>query len=262
MAQKGRLTKVEQERRFKLLCGFIFIFRYATRKQLDMFVESILNIKYPQWLIQYAQKQGLIKNYSDSVFRVKIYYLAKKGKDLLYHNEPLIEYYRFEKDYAGLNTFEHHNLLVESYFLLQKQLEIKEWVSEWAVRVGKKKGDKLPDGLIKLSDGLKLALEAETSYKTFSIWRWIVKRYRYDIKWNIYHAVILIAAHKHSLEGIILKLSNINQELCNKAFIFTYPAMLKTGECFYQNKERSIQETLGLLRQELKKERQFNEKES
>lgn len=170
MTQKGRLTKEEQERRFKLLCRFIFIFRYATRKQLDMFVESILNIKYPQWLIQYAQKQGLIKNYSDPVFRVKIYYLAKKGKDLLYQNELLIEYYRFEKDYAGLNTFEHHNLLVESFLLLQKQLAIKEWVSEWAVRIGKKKGDKLPDGLIKLNDGLKLALEAETSYKTFSIW--------------------------------------------------------------------------------------------
>ena len=255
MTQKGRLTKEEQERRFKALCRFIFIFRYSTRKQLDSFVENILNIKHPQWLIQYAQKQGLIKNYYEPLFRIKIYYLARKGRDLLYHNEPLIEYYHFEKAYAGLNTFEHHNLLVESFLLLQKQLEIKEWVSEWAIRVGKKKGDKLPDGLIKLSDGLKIALEAETSYKTFSIWKWVVKRYRYDIQENCYRAVLIIAVHKNSLEGIILKLSQINQELCNKAFIFTDPAMLKTGECFYQNKVRTLQETFVLLRQDLKKER-------
>lgn len=255
MTQKGRLTLEEQERRFKLLCRFIFIFRYATRKQLDSFVENILNIKYSQWLIQYAQKQGLIKHYYEPIFRIKIYYLAKKGKDLLYHNEPLIEYYRFEKAYAGLNTFEHHNLLVDSFLLLQKQLEIKEWVSEWALRVGKKKGDKLPDGLIKLSCGLKLALEAETSYKTFSIWKWVAKRYRYDIEKNCYHAVLIIAVHKNSLEGIILKLSNINLELCKKAFIFTDPVMLKTGECFYQDKVRTIQETLALVKQEFKKVR-------
>lgn len=255
MTLKGRLTKEEQEYRFKALCRFIFIFRYATRKQLEMFIQNILNIGYPQWLIQYAQKQGLIKSYYEPIFRIKIYYLAKMGKHLLYLDEPLIEYYHFEKTYAGLNTFEHHNLLVESFLLLQKQLEIKEWLSEWAIRVGKKKGDKLPDGLIKLSDGLKIALEAETSYKTFSTWKWVVKRYRYDIQENCYHAVLIIAVHKNSLEGIILRLSQINQELCNRVFIFTDLAMLKTGECFYQNKTRTLQETLVLLRQDLKKAR-------
>ena len=59
--------------------------------------------------------------------------------------------------------------------------------------------------------GMEIALEAETSYKTFSIWKWVVKRYRYDIQENSYHAVLIMAVHKNSLEGILLKLSQINQ---------------------------------------------------
>lgn len=254
MAPKGRLFKEEQEYRFKTLCRFIFAFRYATRKQLNEFSQSMLDIKYPQWLIEYAQKQGLIKSFSVPIFIGKIYYLTHKGKELLYHIEPSIEYYRFEKSYAGLNTFEHHNLLVESYFLLQKQLRIREWICEWVLRIGKRKGDKLPDGLIKLSTGLQIALEAETSYKTLSAWQWVVKRYSYDIKTKRYHAVLIIAKHKNSLDGIILKLTNINPELYKKAFILTEPAMLKRGECFYQDKIGSLEEISSLLEQELNKE--------
>jgi len=246
--QKGRITKEEQARRFKLLLKFIFTFRYATRKQLDSFSKLIIGLKYPQWLVDYSIKQGLITSYLEPVSRSKIYHLTRKGKKLIKPEEPMVSHYHFEKRHAGMNTFGHHNLLVESFFLLQKQLEIKEWICEWVLRINKHKKDKIPDGLIILLNGANLALEVETSYKTKEAWMTVVTLYRYDIEdISRYDAVLVVAQDASDYEGIKTKLYSIAPEFSSRSFILTEVNMLRLGLCFYQQGLRPIIEALKLL---------------
>jgi len=248
MTKKGRLTKEEQARRFKLLLKFIFTFRYATRKQLDAFSKLVIGLKYPQWLVEYSIKQGLISEYKEPEFRSKIYHLTRKGKSILKAEEPKVSYYHFEKRHAGMNTFGHHNLLVESFFLLQKHREIKEWVCEWVLRINKHKMDKIPDGLLILQDETKIALEVETSYKTKEAWRTVVTLYHYDIeKISRYDAVLVVALDTLNYESIKRKLYNIDPEFCARNFILTEVNMLKLDLCFYQANTSTFSETLGLL---------------
>lgn len=249
--KKGRLTKEEQARRFRLISRFIFTFRYATRKQLDAFSKFIIGLKYPQWLIEYSIKQGLITGYKEPEFKSKIYHLSRRGKLLLKDEEPKIGHYHFEKRHAGMNTFLHHNLLVESFFLLQKQLEIEEWICEWVLRLSRHKKDKIPDGLITLSNGARVAIEAETSYKTKSAWKTVVALYRYDIKKiSRYDAVLVVASGALNYEGIKAKLYNIDQEFCTRNFILTEVSMLKQGLCFYQAKAMALTEAVKLIKGE------------
>lgn len=248
--KKGRITKEEQLHRFKLLLKFIFTFRYATRKQLDVFSRLIIGLKHPQWLVDYSIKQGLIISYQEPVSRSKIYHLTRKGKKLIKKEEPKVSHYHFEKKHAGINTFNHHNLLVESFFLLQKHLEIKEWICEWVLRINKHKRDKIPDGLIILSNGTNLALEVETSYKTKKTWKTVVSLYRYDIE-NIsrYDAVLVVAQDTHNYESIKRKLYSITPEFCARYFILTEVSMLGQGICFYQAKTMSLTEAFSLLKE-------------
>lgn len=247
--QKGRITTEEQTRRFKLLLKFIFTFRYATRKQLDAFSKLIIGLKYAQWLVDYSITQGLITSYQEPVSRSKIYHLTRKGKKLIKPEEPKVSHYHFEKRHAGINTFGHHNLLVESYFLLQKQLEIKEWVCEWVLRIKKHKKDKIPDGLLILQNDTKIALEVETSYKTKEAWKTVVTLYHYDIEdISRYDAVLIVAQDKLGYESIKAKLYGINPNFCNRSFILTEVNMLKLGLCFYQQGVRPITEALSLLK--------------
>ena len=246
--KKGRITKEEQARRFRLLLKFIFTFRYATRKQLDTYSRLIIGLKHPQWLVDYSIKQGLITSYQEPVSRNKIYHLTQKGKKLIKLDEPKVSHYHFENRHAGMNTFGHHNLLVESYFLLQKQLEIKEWVCEWVLRINKHKKDKIPDGLIILQNDTKIALEVETSYKTKEAWKTVVTLYRYDIEEiSRYDAVLIIAQDALNYEGIKAKLYGIDPEFCNRHFILTEVNMLQQSLCFYQQGVRPITEALNLL---------------
>ena len=259
MAQKGRLKKVDQEYRFIILCKFIYTFKYVTRKELDRFVNVIMGIKYPQWLIEYSVARGLVKTYSDTTFRTKIYYLSNNGVGIIGGTERLADYYRFEKDRTGLPTYVHHMLLVETYILLKKQFNIKEWVSEWGIKVGKRRFEKLPDGLLKFDNGLNIALEAETSYKRLPVWRWFIKRYEYAIlKRGRYDGVLLVAAQRGALKSIILRVVEMNPEFCNSSFIFTDPAMIKAGECFYNNGVKYIQDALNLLKEEVDKRKEAN----
>jgi len=249
--KKGRLTKEEQARRFKLLLKFIFTFRYATRKQLDVFSRFIIGLKHPQWLVDYSIKQGLITSYHEPVSRSKIYHLTRKGKKLIKPDEPRVSHYHFEKRHAGINTFGHHNLLVESFFLLQKHLEIKEWICEWVLRINKHKKDKIPDGLIILSNGTNLSLEVETSYKTKEAWKTVVTLYRYDIEdTSRYDAVLVVAADMLNYESIKRKLYKIDPEFCGRNFILTEVNMLQQSLCFYQQGVRPITEALSLLKME------------
>jgi len=250
MNNKGRITKEEQARRFNLLLKFIFTFRYATRKQLDAFSKLIIGLKHPQWLVDYSIKQGLITSYQEPVSRNSIYHLTRKGKKLIKTDEPKVSYYHFEKRHAGMNTFSHHNLLVESFFLLQKQLQIKYWICEWVLRINKHKKDKIPDGLLILSNGLKIALETETSYKTKEAWKTVVTLYRYDIeKISKYDMVLIIAQDSANYEGIKTKLYSIDPELCSSSFILTEINMLKQGLCFYKDNTMAVLEAFTLHRE-------------
>jgi len=251
--KKGRITKEEQARRFRLLLKFIFTFRYATRKQLDTFSKLIIGLKYPQWLVEYSIKQGLISEYKEPEFISKIYHLTREGKSLLKAEEPKISYYHFEKRHAGMNTFGHHNLLVESFFLLQKHREIKEWVCEWVLRINKHKRDKIPDGLLILQDGVNLALEVETSYKTKEAWKTVVTLYRYDIeKISRYDAVLIVAPDMLNYESIKTKLYKLAPEFCARNFILTEVNMLRQDLCFYQAKAMSLTEVFSLLKEKRK----------
>jgi len=251
--KSGRLTQEERANRIRELLGFIFIFRYATRKQLDMFIKSTIGLSFPHRIIEASLSEGYIRHYYKPLCKCNIYYLTVAGKVLLYDYEAFIEYYKFERRHTGLNTFDHHNLLVEIFFLLKKHLEIKKWVSEWVLRVDRKRWEKLPDGQITLPSGLRIALEAETGYKDYSAWKDVIYRYRHDIERNTrYHAVLVIAVSQPYLEGIIIRLFNFAPEFCGKRFIFTDLEMLKTGECFYQNEVRTLQEAVSLLDKEPK----------
>jgi len=247
--KKGRIVKEEQLRRFMLLLKFIFTFRYATRKQLDAFARLIIGLKHPQWLVDYSIKQGLITSYQEPVSRNKIYHLTRKGKKLIKTEEPKVSHYHFEKRHAGMNTFGHHNLLVESFFLLQRYLEIKQWICEWVLRINKHKRDKIPDGLLILQDGTNLALEVETSYKTKEAWKTVVTLYRYDIEEiSRYDAVLVIAPDMLNYESIKRKLYKIAPEFSSRSFILTEVSMLQQGLCFCQQGVRSITEVLNLLK--------------
>ena len=54
MTKKGRITEVENKRRLKLLLNFVFIFRYATKRQLETFVKTVLKITSSQRTIEYS----------------------------------------------------------------------------------------------------------------------------------------------------------------------------------------------------------------
>lgn len=245
---RGRLTIEEQRRRIKLLLGFIFTFRYATWKQLEAFVQQMMNIKYPQQLIEYTLRQGYINAYYEPRFKTKIYHLAQKGKNLLYDEEALIERYHFERNYAGINTFAHQNLLVKAYLLIQARQVVKEWICEWVLRIGKRKREKLPDGVLVLRDGTKVALEVESRYKAIGILKNWVRMYRYDIeKAAKYHCVLVVAPGKFHYEGLRKRLFYLNPEFYSRRFILTDLGMLKQGECLCQEKIMGLEEAFKLL---------------
>lgn len=245
--QTGRITQQEQIRRLKLLLQFVFNFRYATRTQLVKFAETVIKLSYPRGLIDYSRKQGYFKAYYNSNFKTKLYYLSQKAKELLSPEEIFIKHYHFDKRQAGTNVFDCHNFLTESYFLLQKHIEIKEWACEWVIRIGKKKREKLPDGLMILPDGKKIALELEAQYKKLSVLDNLVARYRNDIEGiTKYHFVLIIASNRSYYDSIKAKLFNIAPEFCAKAFILTDLAMLEQGKCFYKGEVRLLKETVVL----------------
>lgn len=248
--KKGRITRLERERRLKLLLEFIFIFRYATRAQLLRFAEDIIKLSNARRLIEYSLKQELIKSYQESLFRTKIYYLTKAGKNLIYEQESLIEHYRFDKRYFGVNTYPVHNILIEAYFSLSKSFDIdpRNFLCEWILRIGRKKREKLSDALVVLPSGIKLAIEVETTFKKLTYFKKLIFYYRYDIeKICRYHAVLLVADNKFCLEAVKKKLFYLTSEFCSKAFILADPETLQLSRCFYQGEARGIKEAVNLL---------------
>jgi len=245
---KGRVPKEEQKRRIKLLVRFIFIFKYATREQLDMFIKQIINMTYTRRLIAYCLREGYLKSCRESQSKAKIYYLAKKAKDFIYEEEVLVNDYRFEKSSLGVNTFSQHNMVVEVYFQLKKRLIIKEWVCAWILRIGEHKRALVPDSFIVLRFGTVIVLEIETQAKKLSELKRMIDIYRYDIdKKPKYNAVLMVIEYKLVYESIKKKLLRLAPEFCSRAFVLADLDMFNQGMCFYQNEVRSIEETFKLL---------------
>jgi len=247
--KRGRLMKEEEVKRLKSLAGFMFNFRYATIRQIHTFIQLIMNLSYTRRLVSYALKNGYLNCYYEPTFRTKIYHLTQKGKDLLYGEEALIAHYRFEKSLAGVNTFIHHNILVEVYFLLKSHLDIKEWVCEWVLRMDKKRREKIPDALMILPDGTKIALEVESRYKKLAVLKSLVTMYRYDIeKISRYNAVLIVASSRPQYEGLKLRLFGLSPDFFNRRFMVTDIGMLEHGMCFYNGNSMHLEEAFNLLR--------------
>jgi len=247
--KRGRLTKEEQAHRIKSLLLFIYTFRYATRKQLEIFIKVVMNLSSTQWLIDYSKKAGFIDSYYEPLFKTKIYHLTYKGRETI-GDQALVEHYHFEKAHAGLNTFIHHNNMIEAFILLKSHLDIKEWVCEWDLRRGKRPGEKIPDGMITLANGLNIALEVETRYKTLGILKTFVKKYRYDIeKVPKYNCLMVIASSRFNYEGLRRRFYNIAPEFCSRFLILSDLSMLELGMCYYQAKMMHIEEALKLLKE-------------
>ena len=247
--KRGRLTKEEQTRRIKLLLIFIYTFRYATRKQLEIFAQVVMNLSYTRWLIDYSFKEGFINAYYEPLFKTKIYYLTYKGREMIC-DQAMVEHYYFEKSHAGLNTFIHHSNMIEAFMLLKTHMNIKEWVCEWDLRRGKRSGEKIPDGLITLAEGINMALEVETRYKTLGILKTFIKRYRYDIeKISRYHCLLVVASSRFNYDGLKMRLYNLAPEFCSKSLILADLCMLELGMCFYQGKLIHLEEAIKLLKE-------------
>lgn len=251
--KKGRLTKEDQANRIRRLLSFIFMFRYAIREQLEMLIKSTDGISYPCRIIETCLKKGYIKRYHHPLLGRYIYYLGKDGKKFIFQDEPYIEYYKFDSESAALTTYNHHNFLIETFFMLKKIVEIKEWTSESVLRIGKRRREKCPDGRMDLPSGLKIAIEVEAGYKDRAAWKGFTYRYTSDIlRYHYYDAVFIMMANKDYLTGAIMKLHDFALELSLKRFIFSDPEMLKMNKCFYNNEVRTFQEAFSLIEKELK----------
>jgi hypothetical protein len=129
-------------------------------------------------------------------------------------------------------------------------LDIREWLCEWVLRIGKKKKEKIPDALFILPDGTKIALEVETRYKKLAVLKNFVAMYRYDIeKISRYQAVLVVASSRLNFEGLKARLLRLAPELYSRRFILSDIGMLEQGMCFYQDKLTHLEEASGLLRQ-------------
>jgi hypothetical protein len=246
--KKGRLIQAEQDKRIKQLLGFIFNFRYATLRQMHTFIQLIMNLSYSRRLIAYCLKYDYLNAYYEPWTKTRIYYLTQKAKEMLSETEALIEYYHFEKSYCGINTFIHHNILIEVYFLLKSHLDIKEWLCEWVLRIGKKKKEKIPDALLILNHGAKIALEVETRYKKLAALKNFTAMYRYDIeKISRYQAVLITASSRLNFEGLKTRLFYLAPDLASRRFILSDIGMLEQGMCFYQNQIIHLDEAFRLL---------------
>ena len=249
---KGRITKVEQAYRIRMLLRFIFIFRYTTREQLFKFGQDRLELSYQRWLIDYSVKRGFIATYREPALSLKVYYLTQRGKECISKYEPFSGYYRFNHKNAGLNTLEHQKAVIESYFFLYKQLEIKEWIPEWVIRKDRKTRSKIPDGIIVTSSGIRIALEVETWYKKRSTWEVVVYSYSREISYTLpeysrYDVVLIVAPSSSNFDGIKNRLFYIKPEFSKRAFIVADLLALDIGNCFYQDEYMTIKEALRLI---------------
>lgn len=244
----GRITTEERERRIKLLFSFILTFKYINWHQFQKFSEDILQAPDHRRLLEFCVRNNYINSYYEPLYKAKFYYLTQKGKDFIQEEKPFAKNYNFEKRLTGAYSYTHHNLIIDTYFLLHKYWNITDWVNEWTLRIGGHRREKFPDGLMLLANGTKIALEAELEYKCTEAWKTVISRYHYDITAQSYaQGVLIITNEKNIYNGIQDRFFKINPEFSNKTFVLTDIEMLKTGGCFYQGKNSCIRQTLKIL---------------
>ena len=246
---RGRITKMEQERRMKLLLEFIFVFRYATRHQLFEFGRSIIGLASPRWLINYACKRGLVRSYPAPGLKVKIYYLTTQGKDLIQGSR--INPYHFDRRLAALNAVTRQSFLVDAYLMCSRYLEVQltDWKTKGLIDFGKYRFDILPDSLFALSCGVKISVTIELHYKRIEYFKKMLGIYRYDVeKVYRYHAVLIVASPVRYYESLKRRLTRISPYFCRESIIFTNPEMLKQGLCFYNNEAMELNDAVELIR--------------
>ena len=246
---RGRISKVEQARRMKLLIDFIFVFRYATRYQLFEFGRNVIGLTNPRWLVDYACNKGLVRSYLVPPFKVKIYHLTTKGEGLI--EGIRIKPYRFERRLTHLNAVTKHRILVDVYLTCSRYLDaqLTYWETRWLLRIGKRRRETIPDGAFSLPCGIKVAVSIELHYKRIDFFKSMVSIYRYYIeKIYTYHALLIVASHRRYCESLKRRLTRISPFFCQKSVIFTNPEMLKQGMCFYNNEEMELNDAIELMR--------------
>lgn len=249
--RKGRLTREEQVLRIKQLLEFVFIFRYATRPQLNLFAQTIMKIHYPQRLIEYTLKHGYLDRYYEPKFKTKIYFLTEKAKDRLFGDKPLIKHYGFEKTNIGENNFIEHSLLVDTYFRLNSYTEVnlKGWSCKWFLRrINEQTRGMIPSASFIIADSKKIAVEVVIQHKDIVSLRRMVTFYQHEVGDNLsYHAVLVVVDCTNQYEYLRRALFPIDPSFCSKAFILTELGMLEQGICFYQDKLRVTEEAFRLV---------------
>jgi len=250
---KGRITRVEQQRRLKLLLEFVFIFRYATKKELLYFSQNVIKLAYSRWLVENAQKQGYLKVCYIPDFKLNIYHLTEKAKAFIYEQESLVEHYRFDNRYAGKITLLKHTIQVETYFILYKyfNIDIRNFLCDWALRIGLKYYERQPDALAVLPSGLKLAIEIEGFFLELAGCKKRIELCKYDVeKAHKYDAVLFITPDRNRCDGLEKRLFFLEPEFCKKAVMFSDLHTLKHGGCFYQGASKDLADLPDLIKTE------------
>lgn len=187
-SRKGGFTKEESLRRIGLFLEPVFIFRYCTRIQLMDIGKDVLGFLSVRWMIDYCVKKGYLGVHSDVDFGLKILYLRPGGQALIKQRsqigvdwpvekrDKLISRGRFDKRYANIINFRHHNLLVGGYLSLAKQFGVKTYISDWMLKADEFKAKIIPDGIVEC-DGLKIAVEAEALPRKLDRWKMTLGRY-------------------------------------------------------------------------------------
>ena len=246
---RGRITKVEQERRMKLLLEFIFVFRYATRHQLFEFGRSVIGLASPRWLVDYACDKGLICSYPAPALRVKIYYLTTEGEDLIEGSR--IKPYHFERRLTHLDAVTKHCILVDVYLMCSRYLDaqLTHWETRWLLRIGSHRRVTIPDSAFSLPSGLKVSVDIELHYKGIEFFKKLISIYRYYIeKIYKYHALLIVVSHRRYCESLKRRFTRISPYFYQRSIIFADPEMLKQGMCFYNNEAMELNDAVELIR--------------
>lgn len=220
-SRKGGFTKEESLRRIGLFLEPVFIFRYCTSGQLMDIGKDVLGFLSVRWMIDYCVKKGYLGVYSDIDFGLKILYLTPAGQALIKQRsqigsgwpvekrDKIIARGRFDKRYANMINFRHHNLLVGSYLGLVKQFGVKTYISDWMLRTEEFKAKIIPDGIAEC-EGLKIAVEAETLPRKLDRWKATLARY--------YEYLIKGIATRYQFEKAELDWRDIFQKLLKNAW--------------------------------------------
>src|SRR3989338_846751 len=243
----GRFNKEESLRRIKLFLEPVLIFKYCTRSQLMEIGKEILGFLAVRWMVDYYVETGYLAVHRDTDFGVDIFYLTPKSKVLLKQKEKegwmrekwekLVARYSFDRRYANMINFRHHNLLVGGYLGLAKQVAIKAYTSDWMLRGERFKAKIIPDAIVEC-EGLKIAVEAEILPRKLELWKTTIKKYHDYVAVGNVQGVLIIALNNAIYENIrnrIFFASLAHRNFSMRTMVITTLDMLKEGRCFYHN---------------------------